>query len=398
MSHSRLQPRAAAIACLLGATLGAGCGKQAATAPPPAAQAVTVVTLKPQTVTLTRELPGRVNAYLIAEVRPQVDGIVKKRLFTEGASVRAGQPLYQLEDAAYRADYANARAALTRAKATLNAAQLNARRSAELVRIDAVSQQDNENAAAALDQAQADVAAAAAALQGRKVILEYARINAPISGQAGKSSVTQGALVTANQATALVTVQQLDPVNVDLTQSSGELLQLRRELAAGTLSRPGNLPVQVVLEDGATYSQAGKLAFADVSVDPTTGSFAVRVTVPNPNQVLLPGMYVRALVGNGVRRDALLVPQKGIARDPKGNASAMLAGPDDKVQLRTVRTSRVIGNQWLIDGGLAPGDRVIVEGLQKIKPGAAVVVTEAKDAAAPAAPPAGPAPGASGAL
>jgi membrane fusion protein (multidrug efflux system) len=398
VSHSRLQPHPAAIACLLGATLGAGCRQQAATAPPraPAAQAVTVVTLKPQTVTLTRELPGRVNAYLIAEVRPQVNGIVKKRLFTEGAPVKAGQPLYQLEDSAYRADYANAAAALTRARATLKAAQLNARRSAELVRIDAVSQQDNENAAAALNQAKADVAAFEAALQGRKVILDYARIDAPISGQAGKSSVTQGALVTANQATALVTVQQLDPVNVDLTQSSSELLQLRRELAAGTLSRPGDLPVQVVLEDGATYSQAGKLAFADISVDPTTGSFAVRVTVPNPNQVLLPGMYVRALVGNGVRRNALLVPQKAIARDPKGNASAMLVGPDGKVQLRTVRTSRVIGNQWLIDDGLAAGDRVIVEGLQKIKPGAAVVVTEAQDTAPAAA--AGLARGAAGPL
>lgn len=384
--------RAAVVACLLGATLGAGCDRQAAPPPaPPPPQAVTVLTLKPQSVMLTRELPGRVNAFLIAEVRPQVNGIVKRRLFTEGGMVKAGQPLYQLEDSTYRADYANAVATLTRAQATLNAAELNARRSAELVRIDAVSQQDNENATAALNQARADVAAAAAALQGRKVILEYARIDAPITGQAGKSTVTQGALVTANQAGALVTVQQLNPVYVDLTQSSSELLQLRRELASGSVSRPSDVPVRIVLEDGSAYSQPGKLAFADVSVDPGTGSFAVRVAVPNPRQILLPGMYVRALVGNAIRREALLVPQKAIVRDPKGNASAMLVGPDGKVQVRMVRTSHTIGNQWLIDDGLAAGDRVIVEGLQKVKPGMPVRATEAPAENAPAAP-AAPAP------
>ncbi|MGB6054584.1 MAG: efflux RND transporter periplasmic adaptor subunit, partial [Burkholderiaceae bacterium] len=255
--------------------------------------------------------------------------------------------------------------------------RLNAKRTAELAKIDAVSRQDNENATAALAQAEADVKAAQAALQRSSIVLDYARITAPISGRIGKSSVTQGALVTANQAAALATVQQLDPMYIDLTQSSSELLQLRQELAAGTLTATRDVPVQILLEDGRRYPHDGKLAFSDVTVDPTTGSYSLRVTVPNPEQALLPGMYVRALLGSGQRDNALLVPQQGITRDPKGNATAMVVGKDNKVEPRAVQTSRTIGDKWLIDGGLVAGDRVIVAGLQKIGPGMPVQAVEA---------------------
>jgi membrane fusion protein (multidrug efflux system) len=360
------------------------CGHQAAPPQGSAAVPVTVVTLAPQSVTLTRELAGRSAAYLVAEVRPQVNGIIARRLFTEGGLVEAGQPLYQLDDATYRADDDSAKANLARAEATLVTARLNAVRSAELVKIDAVSKQDDENAAAALRQAEADVKAARAAADRTNVVLGYARITSPISGRIGKSMVTQGALVTANQAAALATVQQLDPIYVDLTQSSAELLELRRALAAGTLKGARDLPVAILLEDGTRYEHDGKLAFSDVTVDPTTGSFGLRVVVPNPDHILLPGMYVRAVIGDGERENALLVPQQGVARDPKGNTAAMVVGPDGKVEVRTVRVSRAIGDKWLVEEGLAAGDKVIVEGLQKIRPGAPVQATEA-GAAPPAA-------------
>ena len=356
--------------------------------PPQAATPVTVVTLKSETVTLTRELPGRTSAFLIAEVRPQVSGIVGRRLFTEGGLVKAGQPLYQLDDATYRASAASARAQLARAEATLTAARLSARRSAELVKVDAISRQDNDNTQAAQKQAEAEVGAARAALDAANVTLGYARIASPISGRIGKSSVTQGALVTANQAVPLATVQQLDPINVDLTQSSSELLELRKGLAAGTLGKADEMPVTILLEDGTAYSHQGKLAFSEVTVDPSTGSFALRVEVENPDHVLLPGMYVRAVLGSGVRQNAVLVPQQGIARDPKGNTTAMVVGKDGKAELRPVRVSQTIGNKWLVESGLKAGDKVIVEGLQKIQPGAAVQATEKAQAAATAAKPA----------
>lgn len=359
----------------------AACG---GAAPPPQQPvgAVTVVTLKSEAVTLTRELPGRTTAFLIAEVRPQVNGIVKRRLFTEGGLVRAGQPLYQLDDATYRADNNSTKANLARAQATLVSARLNARRTSELARIDAVSKQDDENATAALRQAEAEIKAAQAAVDGSSVVLNYARITSPISGRIGKSSVTQGALVTANQTAALATVQQLDPIYVDLTQSSSELLELRKGLAAGTLDSTEQMPVTILLEDGTPYSHEGKLAFSEVTVDPSTGSFALRVVVDNPDHVLLPGMYVRAVVGNGERRNAILVPQQGITRDPKGNATAMVVGKDGKVEVRQVKVNRTVGDKWLVDSGLAAGDKVIVEGLQKIQPGAPVQATEAAPAAA----------------
>ena len=338
---------------------------------------VTVVTLQSERVTLTRELPGRSTAYLVAEVRPQVDGIVLKRLFAEGGLVKQGQPLYQIDDATYRADLNSARANVVRAQATLETADLNAKRSSQLVQVDAVSQQDHENAAAALRQAQAELKSAQAAVDRAETIVGYARIVAPISGRIGKSTVTQGALVTANQSDPLATVQQLDPIYVDLTQSSAEWLQLRRELAAGRLSGASDLPVTILLEDGSPYEHAGKLAFSEVSVDPTTGSFGLRVVVPNPDNVLLPGMYVRAVIGRGVRENGVLVPQQGIARDPKGSTTAMVVGADGKAEIREVRVSQTIGDKWLVEDGLAAGDKVIVEGLQKIKPGAQLQATEA---------------------
>jgi membrane fusion protein (multidrug efflux system) len=345
---------------------------------------VTVVTLKPEPVTLTRELPGRMSAFLVAEVRPQVNGIIAKRLFEEGSVVKSGQALYQLDDATYRADLNSAAAALVRAKATLVTAELNARRSAELVKIDAVSQQDDENAAAALRQAQADVKAAQAARDREAVVVSYARIISPITGRIGKSNVTQGALVTANQDAALTTVQQLDPMYVDVTQSSAELLQLRRALASGELKGARDLPVTIVLEDGSHYEHPGKMAFSDVTVDPTTGSFGLRVVVPNPDYLLLPGMYVRAIVGDGLRQDALLVPQQGVTHDAKGQPTAMVVEADNKVGVRSVKVSRTIGDKWLVEDGLVPGDRVIVEGLQKIRPGAVVQATEANATPPPA--------------
>ncbi|MBP7610435.1 MAG: efflux RND transporter periplasmic adaptor subunit [Steroidobacteraceae bacterium] len=383
-----------AVFVIFGLTGVAACGGPDGPPEGRGAMPVTVVTLATAPVVLRRELPGRTTPYLVAEVRPQVNGIVKQRLYTEGSAVTAGQPLYQLDDATYQADLASARAALARAEATLNTARLNARRSADLFAINAVSKQEDETAAAALKQGEADVAAAAAAVRSAEVILGYARIKAPIGGRIGKSSVTQGALVTANQEEPLATVQQLDPIYVDLTQSSAEWLALRRDLSAGRLEGTQDMPVAIVLEDGTPYEQPGKLAFSEVSVDPTTGSFALRVVVPNPEHILLPGMYVRAIVGTGTRQAGLLVPQQGIARDPKGHTTAMVVGQDGKVEVRPVRVSQAIGDQWLVEEGLAAGEKVIVEGLQKVQPGAQVQPTEAGAAPPPAAPPAPPAPAA----
>lgn len=341
---------------------------------------VVVTTLKPQSLTLLRELPGRTAAFLTAEVRPQVDGIVKQRLFTEGGLVKAGQPLYQLDDASYQAELASASAAQARAEATLTSARLNAARSAELVKIDAISRQNNETAIATLRQSEADLAAAKAARQSAQIRVNYARITAPISGRIGKSAVTQGALVTANQSDVLATVQQLDPIYVDLTQSSSELLQLRRELAAGTLSTTNDVPVTILLEDGTPYEHKGRLAFSEATVDESTGSFLLRVEVPNPDQLLLPGMYVRAELGRGERANALLVPQQGVARDPKGNASVLVVNDDNKVEQRAVVVSQALADKWLLESGLTAGDRVIIEGLQKVQPGAEVRVVEAQPA------------------
>ncbi len=367
-------------AALAGLAVLSGCGNDApGEAPPPE---VTVVTLAPETVTLKRELPGRVSPYLVAEIRPQVSGIVRERRFEEGGRVKAGEILYRLEDSTYRAEAQSARAELASAEATLVAARATAARVAELVGTGAISRQDRDQTEASLGEAQAGVEAARAALARAEVVLGYTRIASPIAGRIGKSSVTQGALVTANQAEALATVQQLDPVYVDLSQSSAEWLSLRKELEAGTLESTAELPVVIRLEDGTTYAEQGKLVFTDVSVDPATGSSLLRVVVPNPSTLLLPGMFVRAVIGTGTRSSAILAPQQGIQRDPAGTAFALVVGEDGKVARREVRVSSTVGDRWLVEDGLAAGDRVIVEGLQKVQPGAPASAVERGAAAA----------------
>ncbi|HUN73898.1 MAG TPA: efflux RND transporter periplasmic adaptor subunit [Steroidobacteraceae bacterium] len=358
------------VALLAGVTL-CGCDDHAAM---PSAQGfrpeVTVVALKAQPVTLTRELPGRTSAYLVADVRPQVSGIVKRRLFTEGGLVRAGQELYQIDDSIYRAQYDNANAALQKAQANAVAANLAARRAAELIKIDAISAQDNENAISAKAQALADVSAAHAALDSAAVNLAYTRITAPITGRIGRSSVTAGALVTADQSTALATIQQLDPIYVDVNQSSADWLELKQEIDSGRIRSSGaGTPATIVLENGAIYPHRGKLLFTDVTVDPTTGNFLLRVLVPNPEGLLLPGMYVRAVIDEGVLPHGVLAPQGGIEHDPRGNATALVVDSVGRVEQRRVGITRAIGARWLIDSGLSAGDLLIVSGIQKVQPG-----------------------------
>jgi membrane fusion protein (multidrug efflux system) len=339
--------------------------------PPPE---VTVVTLKTQPVTLQRSLPGRVSARLVAEVRPQTSGLVRKTLFTEGSVVRAGQLLYLLDDSATQAALATAQANVERAEAGADSARRNATRASELIKSRMISVQDNDNLQSASKQAEADLSAARAALKSAQVNQQYTRITSPIAGRIGKTSVTEGALVVANQAAPLATVQRLDEVYVDVTQSSREWLQLRREL--GESSGGGSSVVQLTLEDGQRYPVAGKLQFTDVTVDETTGSFLLRILVRNPQGLLLPGMYVTATLGEHVLKDALLAPQQGILRDPKGSATAMVVGSDGKVQPRSLSVLRTVGDQWLVGSGLSAGDRLIVEGLQKVQPGMAVTVRE----------------------
>ena len=381
----KLRTISAYAACSLLLPFLAACEQKQAPAmqaPPPN---VTVVTLQTQPVTLARQLPGRTNPFVVAEVRPQVTGIVKERLFTEGSMVTAGQPLYQLDDASYRADYNSAKALLARAEAAADIARYNAERAEKLIGSKAISEQDLINAKAELRQAEADVGVAQARVDASKVELDYARITSPIDGRIGKSSVTRGALVTADQPKALATVQQLDPIYVDLTRSASELLELRRELSSGAARETDHIPVSIILEDGSRYAHEGELAFSDVAVDPMTGSYALRVVVPNPDNLLMPGMYVRATVSNAVLDRGLLVPQRGIARDAKGNASALVVNKDNTVEQRSVQVSRTVGDQWLVSGGLAEGDRVVVEGLQRIYPGAQVNAAEATaEDAAPA--------------
>jgi len=377
------------VLALAGALLLAACGGKEPPAGPgaggPGAPAVTVLTVQAESVAVARELPGRTSPYLIAELRPQVTGIVKQRLFTEGSEVKAGQVLYQIDPATYQAAHDSARANLARAEANLYAARLKAERYADLVKIEAVSKQANDEASAAQKQAQADVASARAALDKAKIDLAFTRVSSPIAGRISRSAVTPGALVTANQAAALATVQKLDPIYVDLTQPSAELLRMRRDLESGKLQHAsGNsVPVQLVLEDGSLYGAEGRLAFSEVTVDQATGSVTLRAVFPNPRGELLPGMYVRARLTQGVNRTAMLVPHAAVSRTPRGEAQAMVVNADNKVEARIVKAEQSIGDKWVVTEGLAAGDRVIVEGLQKVKPGAPVKAEEA--AAAPAA-------------
>ncbi|NEX19207.1 efflux RND transporter periplasmic adaptor subunit [Thiorhodococcus mannitoliphagus] len=370
------RPLMAALFPLTAALLLAGCDKPDQAAGPGAGGAPTpevgTVTVQARATTLTTELPGRTTSYRIAEVRPQVGGIIQERLFKEGGQIAVGQVLYQIDPAVYQATFDSAKAALARSKATLARAQLKADRYAGLVKANAVSQEDYDDAEAALKEAAASVAVDEADLATARINLEYTRVTSPIAGRIGRSTVTQGALVTANQELALATVQQLDPIYVDLTQSSAQLLRLRRALEDGRLQRPdGDQPkVSLRLEDGSRYPLEGRLEFSEVTVDRGTGAVTLRASFPNPDDVLLPGMFVRASVEEGIRPDAILVPQQGVQRDRRGNPIALVLTASGEVEQRTLKTDRAMGNQWLVDSGLAPGDTLIVEGTQKVRAGA----------------------------
>ena len=341
------------------ALLVTGCGHHAPPPDPPPPH-VSVVTLRLEAVPITTELPGRVNAYRTADVRPQVNGIILRRLFVEGGEVKAGQQLYQIDPAPYKAAYDSAVAADASARAL-------AERYRSLVGASLVAKQDYDNAEAAYLQAQA-------AVETARINLVYTKVLSPITGRISRSFVTEGALVTANQATALATVQQLEPVYVDVTQPSTTLLRLRREAEAGLLKQneAGKTQVTVRLEDGTNYPHPGTLEFSEVTVDTGTGSVTLRALMPNPERLLLPGMFVREQIQEGVRQGAILAPQQGVSHDQKGDANALVVGPDDIVQVRTLRVDRAIGDQWVVSTGLNAGDRVIVEGIQSAKPGSKV--------------------------
>jgi membrane fusion protein (multidrug efflux system) len=339
--------------------------------PPPMKAEVGVVEIAPGSQPIVTELPGRTNAKMIAEIRPQVSGIIQERTFVEGANVKAGDVLYRIDPAIYQAEVASAQAALEKAEANLKSIQVKAERYAELLKINAVSKQDHDDAQASLKQAQADIALAKAALDTARINLGYTRITAPISGRVETSIVTPGALVTANQTSALTTVQQLDPIYVDVTQPSSELLRLKRDLASGKLKRIGRdeARIKVLLEDGTAYPHPGRLSFSGVTVNPTSGAVTLRAILPNPEGLLMPGMYVRAQLEEAVDESAILVPQQSVTRTAKGDAMVLVVNAQGKVEQRPVAVGRVVGSQWMVDAGLNAGDRVIVEGFQKIKPG-----------------------------
>ncbi|GKW36157.1 efflux RND transporter periplasmic adaptor subunit [Pectobacterium carotovorum] len=338
---------------------------------------VGIVTLKTEALNVMTELPGRTSAYRIAEVRPQVGGIILKRNFVEGSDIKAGASLYQIDPATYQASYNSAKGSLAQAQAQAEIARLTVNRYKPLLGTNYVSKQDYDQAVATSRQADAAVQAAKAAVDTAQINLAYTKVNSPIEGRVGKSTVTEGALVATGQATALTTVQQLDPIYVDVTQSSNDFLQLKKELESGTLKQSeGKANVRLLLENGTEYAEAGTLEFSDVTVDETTGSITLRAIFPNPQHNLLPGMFVRARLDSGVNPTALLVPQQGVTRDPRGQATAMVVGEGDKVEPRTLKTSKAIGDKWLVTEGLKAGDRVIVTGLQKIRPGAQVKAKE----------------------
>ena len=346
------------------ASLLSGCKKEEA-APPQQAPQVGVVTLKTQPFTLTSELPGRTTAFRIAEVRPQVNGIILKRLFKEGGDVKEGQQLYQIDPSVYEATLKSAQANLQSTKSISD-------RYKQLVDEQAVSRQEYDTAVANRLQSEAT-------LQSAQINLRYTKVLAPLTGRVGRSSVTEGALVSNGQATAMAVIQQLDPIYVDVTQSSVELLELRRELESGRLQKAGDnsAKVKLTLEDGSQYQQDGKLEFSEVSVDETTGSVTLRAVFPNPNHTLLPGMFVHAQLQAGINAAAILAPQQGVTRDLKGTPTALVVGSDNKVELRQLKASRTVGSQWLVEDGLKAGDRLITEGLQFVKPGIEVKAIEA---------------------
>lgn len=390
MSKSKPFMTLAAAACLI--TLLAGCNQQKQASGQPQGGGlpeVSVLTVEPQRLTVTTELPGRTAPYRVAEIRPQVSGIVLKRLFREGSEVKAGDQLYQIDPATYEASLASAQADVQKAEANLQAARNKASRYGDLVKNSVVSKQDFDDVQASLKQNEAQLASAKAAYNLASINLNYTKVFAPISGRIGKSAVTEGALVTANQATALATIQQFDPIYVDVTQTASQLMKLREDMATGRIrpAEPGKIPVTLFLNssgsgDDTAYPAKGELQFSDVTVDAGTSSVQLRAVFPNPNKNLLPGLFVRARVEQGVAENAITVPQAAVARGPDGSARVWVVGADNKVNPRTIKTERAVGNVWLVSDGLAAGERVVVEGLQKVKPGAEVKPVPAQNALA----------------
>ena len=361
-----------------------GCDMSSHAAPQEGAQAVpvSIIELKSQPQAITMELPGRSRAYMEAEVRPQVNGIVLARSFTEGGYVKQGQSLYQIDDATYKAALISTKAELKRAEAALASTGATAKRFKELLKAKAISQQDFDQAQAAYLEAQASVAVAKAAINNAEINLAYTKVAAPIAGQISKSSVTPGALVTANQGQALAKISQLDPINIDIAQSSTQMLRLKQRIASGQLHQPETAEVRLILEDGSVYQHKGSMKFAEVTVNESTGAVSLRAEFPNPESMLLPGMFVRTIVTVGTDPTAILVPQKAITRNPRGQAIAMVVDVENKVEARVVTTAEAIDHQWLITSGLKEGDKIVVEGLQKIRPGAAVAPSVMSDAQA----------------
>jgi membrane fusion protein (multidrug efflux system) len=357
---------------LLLGSCGSEHGRQGMSAPIPE---VAVVELKPERVVITTELTGRTAANRIAEVRPQVGGIIQKRLFTEGSDVKAGQVLFQIDPAPFKAALDNAKASLSKSEASLTSIRFKANRYKELLEDKAVSRQEYDDASASLKQTEADIQYWKAMVETASINLKYTSVKAPISGRIGKSSVTEGALVTANQASALAVIQQLDPMYVDVPQSTSELMKLRRNIEEGRLNRNGQVrnTVRIILEDNSQYPQVGKLQFRDVSVDPTTGSVILRVIVPNPKGILLPGMFIRAIVEEGVNTKAILVPQQAVFRTPKGEPYTLIVDGEGKVQQKMLALDRAMNDKWLVSSGIGTGERVIVEGMMNVRPGAAAI-------------------------
>ena len=374
MSYPRALTRA--VLCMLLSLMLLACEEGGKGAPGSSGpREVVIIKLEPRREVYTTALAGRIASFQVAEVRPQVGGILQQRLFTEGADVKAGQALYQIDPATYEAALDSAQAALMKAEANVTPARLKAERFRELLAIKAVSKQEYDDAQAAFKQAEADVAVNRAAVKTARINLESTKVRSPISGRIGKSAFTPGALVTANQAQALTSVRQLDPVYVDITQSSQDLLRLRAQFTNGELrSAAEEAPVRLKLENGAMYPHEGRLQFTDVSVDESTGMVSLRALFPNPEHILLPGMYVRAVIAEGVDENALLVPQRALRRDPKGQASVLLVDGGGKVDVRLVDVGRTVGDSWQVLSGLKPGDRVIVEGGQNVRPGMSVKI------------------------
>ena len=381
MNKNRGLSPLAAVLMLSGSFVLTGCddnkSQQAAQQQPPE---VGVVTLKSEPLKITTELPGRTSAYRVAEVRPQVSGIILKRNFVEGSDIKAGESLYQIDPATYQASYQSAKGDLAQAEANARIAQLTVKRYKPLLGTKYISQQDYDTAVATAAQNDAAVQAAKANVETARINLAYTKVTSPISGRIGKSAVTEGALVQSAQTTALATVQQLDPMYVDVTQSSDEFMRLRAELESGQLKQnDGKANVTLMMQNGSEYSQPGTLEFSDVTVDETTGSITLRAIFPNPDHRLLPGMFVRAHLEEGTNPNALLVPQQGVTRTPTGQATAMVVGADNKVEVRSITTSQAIGDKWLVTAGLKPGERVITVGLQRAKAGAQVTPQEVSD-------------------